>query len=149
MSKSQETFSKKEKEKKRLKKRQDKEAKREERKNSPKSGLDNMIAYVDEYGNITDTPPDPSRRKAIRAEDIEIGVPSREKDDVNAIRTGRVEFFNHDKGFGFIKETDTQEKYFVHVSSLTEEVEENDKVTFEVEQGQRGLNAVRVNKIRL
>jgi cold shock CspA family protein len=148
MAKSQETFSKKEKEKKRLRKRQDKLIKRDERKTSPKkSGLQDMIAYVDEHGNITDTPPDPSRKKVIRAEDIEIGVPTRVKEDVNAIRLGKVEFFNHEKGFGFIKESDTQEKYFVHVSSLTEEIEENDKVSFEVEQGQRGLNAVRVTKI--
>jgi cold shock CspA family protein len=148
MAKSQETFSKKEKEKKRLRKRQDKLIKRDERKTSPKkSGLQDMIAYVDEHGNITDTPPDPSRKKVIRAEDIEIGVPTRVKEDVSAIRLGKVEFFNHEKGFGFIKENDTQEKYFVHVSSLTEEIEENDKVSFEVEQGQRGLNAVRVTKI--
>jgi cold shock CspA family protein len=148
MAKSQETFSKKEKEKARLKKRQDKQVKREENKSNPKkSGLQDMIAYVDEYGNLTSTPPDPSKKRVIRAEDIEIGVPTRVKEDLSAVRTGKVEFFNHDKGFGFIKENDTQEKYFVHVSSLTFEIEENDKVTFEVEQGPKGLNAVRVNKI--
>jgi cold shock CspA family protein len=148
MAKSQETFSKKEKEKKRLKKRQDKLAKRDERKSSPKkSGLQDMMAYVDENGNITDTPPDLSRKKVIRAEDIEIGTPTRVEEDLGARRTGKVEFFNHEKGFGFIKENDTQEKYFVHISSLTEEVVENDKVSFEVEQGQKGLNAVRVMKL--
>jgi cold shock CspA family protein len=148
MAKSQETFSKKEKEKKRLKKRQDKQAKLAERKMNPKkSGLQDMIAYVDENGNITDTPPDLSRKKVIRAEDIEIGTPTRVDEEVNAIRTGKVDFFNHEKGFGFIRENETNERYFVHVSSLSAEIEENDKVTFEVEQGQKGLNAVRVNKI--
>jgi cold shock CspA family protein len=149
MAKSQETFSKKEKEKKRLKKRQDKQVKKDERKSHPtKSGLQDMIAYVDEHGNLTDTPPDLSRRKVIRAEDIEIGVPTRVQEDISAIRSGKVEFFNHEKGFGFIKENETQEKYFVHVSSLTEEIEEGDKVSFEVEQGQKGLNAVRVVRIK-
>ena len=52
-----------------------------------------------------------------------------------------------DKGFGFIKEIDTQEKFFVHVNSLKEEIREGDKVTFEVERGMKGMNAVRVNKV--
>jgi cold shock CspA family protein len=148
MAKSQETFSKKEKEKARLKKRQDKQFKREENKANPKkSGLQDMIAYVDEYGNLSSTPPDPSKKRVIRAEDIEIGVPTRVEEDLGAVRTGKVEFFNHDKGFGFIKENETQEKYFVHVSSVTFDIEENDKVSFEIEQGPKGLNAVRVVKI--
>ena len=60
---------------------------------------------------------------------------------------GTVKWFNSEKGFGFIKENDTNEKYFVHVSSLTEEIAEGDSVSFELEQGQKGLNAVRVNKV--
>jgi cold shock CspA family protein len=148
MGKSQETFNKKEKEKKRLKKRQDKQARKEERKANPKvSGFENMISYVDEYGNPTDTPPDPSKKIIINAEDIELGVPKREKEEVDPIRSGKVEFFNDEKGYGFIKENDTNEKFFVHVSSLTEELVENDKVSFELEQGLKGLNAVRVKKI--
>jgi len=148
MGKSQETFNKKEKEKKRLKKRQDKQARKEERKANPKvSGFENMISYVDEYGNPTDTPPDPSKKIVINAEDIELGVPKREKEEVDPIRSGKVEFFNDEKGYGFIKENDTNEKFFVHVSSLTEELVENDKVSFELEQGLKGLNAVRVKKI--
>lgn len=147
MGKSQETFNKKEKEKKRLKKRQEKLARREERKAGPKKSLDDMIMYVDEYGNFTETPPDHTKKKKIKAEDIEIGIPRREDIEVEAIRNGKVEFFNHDKGFGFIKENETQEKFFVHVSSLDEPIEENDKVSFEVEQGMKGLNAVRVKRI--
>ena len=81
MSKSQETYNKKEKEKKRLKKRQDKLAKKEERKNNPKaSGLDAMLAYVDEFGNFSDTPPDPAKKTKINAKNIEIGVPKREEE---------------------------------------------------------------------
>ena len=65
MARSQETFGKKEKEKKRLKKREEKQKRKEERKaNSNKGGdLDSMLAYVDEYGNITDTPPDPTKKR--------------------------------------------------------------------------------------
>ena len=60
---------------------------------------------------------------------------------------GRIDFFNESKGFGFIKEQDSQERYFVHVNGLLDEVKENDKVTFELEQGLKGLNAIRVKKI--
>ncbi|KOF03205.1 putative cold-shock DNA-binding protein [Roseivirga ehrenbergii] len=148
MAKSQETFNKKEKEKKRLKKRQDKQQKKEERQqNSQGGGLDNMIAYVDENGNITDTPPDPTiKKKKIDAKSIEIGVPKRE-DTVETVRTGRIEFFNDQKGYGFIKELETQEKFFVHVNGLIDEVREGDKVSFELERGMKGMNAVSVKKV--
>ncbi|WP_339608770.1 cold shock domain-containing protein [uncultured Roseivirga sp.] len=148
MAKSQETFNKKEKEKKRLKKRQDKQQKKEERQqNSQGGGLDNMIAYVDEDGNITDTPPDPTiKKKKIDAKSIEIGVPKRE-DVVETVRTGRVEFFNDQKGYGFIKELETQEKFFVHVNGLVDEIREGDKVSFELERGMKGMNAVNVKKV--
>jgi cold shock CspA family protein len=148
MARSQDTFNKKENEKKRLKKRLEKEKKREARKASaPGGGFDSMIAYVDEFGNITDTPPDPTKKKKIIAENVEIGVPKRE-DIVITVRTGKIEFFNDQKGFGFIKEAETQEKYFVHVKGLLEEVKENDMVTFELERGMKGMNAVRVKKVK-
>ncbi|MEQ9438933.1 MAG: cold shock domain-containing protein [Cyclobacteriaceae bacterium] len=147
MARSQDTFNKKEKEKKRLKKRQEKQQKREERKETSQGGgLENMMAYVDENGNITDTPPDPTKKKKVKAENIEIGVPKQEKEQMSPIRPGKVEFFNDSKGFGFIKDTETQEKYFVHVSGLVDDIEENDVVTFELERGPRGMNAVRVKK---
>lgn len=151
MGKSQETFNKKEKEKKRLKKRLDKQKKKEERKANQEdggnSGLDSMIAYVDENGNITDTPPDPTKKTKINAKNIEIGVPKREKEEVETVKKGRVDFFNESKGFGFIKEQDSQEKYFVHVNGLIDEVAEGDLVSFELEKGMKGMNAVKVQKI--
>jgi cold shock CspA family protein len=149
MAKSQETYNKKEKEKKRLKKRQDKQLKMEERKLNPTaSGLDAMIAYVDEFGHITDTPPDPTvKKKKIDIESIEISVPKRGEEEAPSARTGKIDFFNHQKGFGFIKENGTQEKYFVHVHGLEDEVEEGNAVTFELEKGMKGMNAVRVKKI--
>ena len=151
MARSHETFSKKEKEKKRLKKRKEKALKREERKaNSEGGGLENMMAYVDEFGNITDTPPDENvKRKEIKAENIEIGVPKRTDEPVSASREGRVVFFNDSKGYGFIKETGTEEKFFVHVNGLLEEIKENDLVEFELERGMKGMNAVQVKIVDL
>jgi cold shock CspA family protein len=148
MASSQETYNKRDQEKKRLKKRLDKQQKLADRKaNSQGGGLDNMIAYVDEFGQISDTPPDPATRTKIDAGSIEIGVPKRETVESPSVRKGRVEFFNHSKGFGFIKESDSQEKFFVHVISLTEEVREGDMVTFELERGFKGMSAVRVKKV--
>lgn len=148
MAKSQESINKKEKETKRFKKQKDKLLKSEERKkNSGGGGLDSMIAYVDEFGNITSTPPDPTKKVAVSLESIKIGVSRREEEEVPAIRTGRIDFYNDQKGFGFIKEIGTQEKYFVHVNGLLDEIKENDMVTFELERGLKGLNAVRVKKV--
>jgi len=148
MTKSQDTFNKKEKEKKRLKKRLEKNQKREERKTNSGSGeLENMLAYVDENGNLTDTPPDPSKKKKVNASSIEISVPRREDEDVVSVHTGRIDFFNDSKGYGFIKENDTQEKYFVHINGLLDSVKEGDVVTFELERGLKGLNAISVKKV--
>src|SRR3954463_11868001 len=100
MGKSQETFGKKEKEKKRLKQRQEKQEKMDERKANAKKGksLDEMMAYIDENGNLSDTPPDPRLKRVFKTEDIRIGVPKQE-DMPDEIRTGTVSFFNDAKGF--------------------------------------------------
>jgi cold shock CspA family protein len=151
MSKSQETFNKKEKEKKRLKKQQDKQAKKEDRKANSDKGksLDEMMAYVDENGNITSTPPDPLKRKTvINVEDIQIGTAKQadiEEGDIE--RTGTLTFFNHSKGYGFIRDEKSQESIFFHVNGLLGPVKEKDKVSFEVEMGQKGLNAIRVSPL--
>lgn len=148
MAKSTETFNKKEKEKKRLKKQQEKKEKLEERKANATKGksFEDMIAYVDEDGNITSTPPDPTKKKKINAEDIQIGVAKQEAVEPDPVRQGKVTFFNESKGYGFIRDDQTQESIFVHVNGLNEPVRENDRVTFETEKGQKGLNAVRVKK---
>lgn len=148
MAKSQQTFNKQEKEKKRLKKREDKKKKQEERKANPKSSeFDDMIAYVDEFGNISDTPPDPKAKRKISAKSIEVSTPKRGSVVVDPVRKGKIDFFDHTKGFGFIMEHETQERFFVHVNGCTEEVSENDKVSFELEKGLKGMNAVRVKKV--
>ncbi|HOP04477.1 MAG TPA: cold shock domain-containing protein [Tenuifilaceae bacterium] len=147
MGRSQVSFNKRENEKKKAKKKQDKLQKREERKASAEKGksLDDMIAYVDEFGNITDTPPDPNQKEDINVEDIEVAVAKQEPiDPADLIRKGVVSHFNHSKGYGFIKDIKTQETFFVHVNSLEEEIQERDKVTFETEMGMKGMQAVNV-----
>jgi cold shock CspA family protein len=145
MARPQESFGKKEKEKKRLKKREEKQRKKDERKSSAKSGdLEDMLVYVDENGQLTDTPPDPTKKVKIDAESIVIGVPKKEYVEEDPFHKGKVEFFNDSKGFGFINDLDSQEKYFVHISELVDEVKEGDNVIFEIERGMKGMNAVRV-----
>ncbi len=145
MAKSNASFNKREKEKKRLQKREEKQQRKEERKAGGGSSLDDMIAYVDENGMIVDTPPDPTKRQEVNAEDIELGVPKREE-VVPERRIGKVDFFDGSRGFGFIKENGSQERFFVHVSELDGPVQDGQAVTFDVERGTRGMNAVRVSK---
>ena len=148
MGRSQETFGKKDNEKKRAKKKTEKEERKAERQANAKSGqpLEEMLAYVDEDGNISATPPDPKKKRIIKDEDIQIGVARRTDDDnEDPIRTGNVSFFNDSKGYGFIKDSQTQESIFVHANGLAGgPIKEGDKVNFEVEMGAKGPNAVRV-----
>ena len=60
------------------------------------------------------------------------------------MKKGTVKFFNDSKGFGFITEEDSSNEYFVHVSGLIDEIQENDSVEFELKEGKKGLNAVNV-----
>ena len=148
MAKSKDTYSKKEKEKKRLKQRQEKQEKMEQRKaNAGPKKLEDMMAYLDENGNISDTPPDPKKKREYNVEDMIISVPTATEREEDAIRNGVVSFFNDDKGFGFINDQQSGERVFVHINQLTERLKENDKVSFEVENGPRGLSAVNVQKL--
>ncbi len=61
--------------------------------------------------------------------------------------TGTVKFFNDSKGFGFIKEDDSEKEHFVHVSGLIDEIREGDAVEFELTEGKKGLNAIDVKVI--
>ncbi len=149
MAKSKETFNKREKEKKRLKQKQEKREKMQERKANASKGksLDDMIAYIDEDGNISSTPPDPRKRRTFDADNIQISVPRYEADTEEVTRQGIVSYFNDQKGFGFIHDAKSGERVFVHVKQLAEPVAENDKVIFEVESGDRGQTAVNVRKL--
>lgn len=149
MGRSQESFNKKEVRNKKEKKRKEKEKKRLARKDSNKgSSLDDMIAFVDEHGNISDTPPDPDKKEKINPEDIEVSVPRGPNQDADPIRKGTVTYFNPSKGFGFISDQETKESVFVHVNNVLEEIREGNLVNFEVEKGHKGPVAVRVKVIR-
>ena len=139
------TVGKRENEKKRLAKREEKQKKKESRKLSGTSSFDDMIAYVDENGMITSTPPvDNSRKEEINPEKIIIATPKKE-DEEPVILRGRVEFFNEARGFGFIKNLSGVEKYFFHVNNVVSKIAENDIVTFDLERGQKGMNAVNIS----
>lgn len=146
MGRSQESFFKKEVLNNKEKKRKEKEKKKLARKeNEKKSSLDDMIAYVDENGNITSTPPDPSKKSEVELEDIEIGVPKKESlEEDYPVRKGVVSFFNESKGYGFIKDLDNQNNYFVHINNMLDQVREGNKVTFEVGSGPKGPVAIMV-----
>jgi cold shock CspA family protein len=144
MGRSQETYNKKEVRNKKEKKKKEKAAKRLARRESDtKSGFDDMIAYVDENGMITSTPPEQVKTE-IKLEDIEVSVPRGQFVEEDPVRKGVVSFFNESKGFGFIKDMQTKQDVFVHGSNLLEDIKEGNLVTFEVERGQRGPTAVRV-----
>lgn len=143
MGRSQETFGKKEREKKRQKRKEIKAKRKEERKNNPEDKGDN-ITYMDVYGNFHDAPPEQAEKVDI--EDIEIGIPERsaEEEEQDRVRKGSVTFFNHSKGYGFIKDKQTQQSIFVHVNNLSEEIKEGQIVEFEIEKGPKGPSAVKV-----
>ena len=145
MAKSQQTYNKKEKEKAKLKKREEKQKRKDARRAEKSSGIE--FAYD---GNLTDTPPDPSLKVEIDHEDIVLGVPpleEGEREAIDPVRKGKVSFYDSSKGFGFIVDNENNEKYFTHVSGIIDEIAENDNVSFELEKGQRGMNAVKVQKI--
>ena len=148
MAKSQQSFNKKEKEKKRLKKRQEKLERRAQRKiekaERGKVDFEDMIAYVDENGNLTDTKPDPAKKFQIKAEDILLGASSIDRSDEVGERRGKINFFNEEKGYGFIVDSKSKASVFVHINNLTEPVRQGVKVTFEIEMGPKGPNAVNV-----
>lgn len=149
MARPQETFNKKELEKKRAQKKKDKEQRKQDRKANAKSGqsLDDMMAYVDENGNLSATPPDPLKKRSVNVNEIVTG--SRNEGGATVtVKKGKVSFFDTAKGFGFIIDSESGERIFVHINSLKVAIKENDMVTFETERGPKGLQARDVKVIK-
>lgn len=146
MGRSQETFSKKEVRIKKEKKRKAKAEKRAKKvTDNKKNSFEDMIAYVDEFGMITSTPPDPTKKTVVVAEDIELKITKNDPASApDFIRKGIVTFFNESKGFGFIRDLASNQSVFVHVNNLLEPVKENNLVTFEIGKGPRGPSALKV-----
>ena len=135
---------KRENEKKRLAKREEKQKKKDSKKLSSKSSFDDMIAYVDENGMITSTPPAENiKKEEINLDEIIIATPKKE-DEEPVILRGRVEFFNEARGFGFIKDLAGVDKYFFHVNNVVGNISEGNIVTFDLERGVKGMNAVNI-----
>jgi len=146
-----ETWNKKERERNKQQKKKEKLERRQGKKLANKGSHDpeSMFAYVDENGNLSSKPVDPKKKVAINVDDIGISVP-RQSDihPEDPVQVGIVTLFKTDKGYGFIKNLETQESYFFHVKSLIDPVKENNKVSFEIEKGPKGLNAVNVRVVR-
>jgi cold shock CspA family protein len=146
MGRPQETFNKKEVRNKKEKKRKEKEKKRLIKKETGKTNsFDDMIAYVDEFGMLSSTPPDPTKKKVVIAENIELSATKNDtaqKSDF--IRKGVLTFFNDSKGYGFIRDMETKQSVFVHANNCLEEVKENNIVSFEIGKGPKGPTALKV-----
>ena len=140
-------MNKKELEKKKQSKKQEKLKKKEDRKtNGAVRTFEDMIAYVDENGMIVDTPPDLTKKTKIEAETISIPTPKKEDVEFTPL-VGRVDHYNNDKGYGFIKDTTTNDKYFFHINNAFSSIAEGNMVNYELERGQMGMNAVKVTII--
>lgn len=138
------SFSKRDNEKKKQTKRLEKQKKKEERQAGGGAGsFEDMIAYVDEHGVITSTPPG-AEREEVDIETVAISTPKRTEEEVPSVLRGRVEHFNSSKGYGFIKDLATTDKYFFHISAAPHNVSEGNTVTFELERGTRGMNAANI-----
>lgn len=144
MGRSQNSFIKKEKEKERQRKKQEKLKRKEERKLQAEekgTDLEDMIAYVDEFGNITDKLPDPVKKSEIKASNIEISVPKKDSEDERL--TGKVHFYDENRGFGFIHKNGSQDSFFFHNSNQEgEALKEGDKVSFKAARGMKGMDAI-------
>ena len=137
------TYNKRENEKKKQARRAEKQKKKEDRKLLGKA---NSFDDMDENGVITSTPPELNPNKEeIKQEDILISTPKKEDIETSTVLKGRVDYFNESKGYGFIKDLGSGEKYFFHVSNNTlTDISETDIVTFELERGLRGMNAINI-----
>lgn len=139
------SFNKKEVEKRKDQKRKEKLKRKEERKTTGGGkSFDDMIAYVDENGMITDVKPDENAKKTeINLDQIVISAPRREEEEIQDLQ-GRVEYFNEEKGYGFIKDLGSVNKYFFHISKAPNGIKMGDVVTFELEKGPKGMNATNI-----
>lgn len=143
-----ESWNKKERERKKQQSKKEKEEKKQLRKEKLKeSGIDDMIAFVDENGNIVSTPPDPSKRVEIKAEDIDLSV-SAGRSESDEPRTGQLMQFNESKGYGFIRDLQSGQSIFVHITNMEEQLKERDRVVFEIGRGPKGPIAMQVKLLR-
>ena len=143
-----EFFSKRDREKKKQQARKEKDEKKRERKESSRNGdsLADMMAYVDENGNLTSIPQDPKRKRDFNIDEIQISVTKgTDLNSTEEYQEGVVTFFNEEKGYGFIRESRTKQDVFVHNKQLLVPIKLNDKVRFLIAKGIKGPEAVEVS----
>lgn len=145
MAKSSSTSNKKDREKRKQKERKEKLEKKADRKNTKAKTFDEMIAYVDEFGRISSTPV--AQRVPVDLDSIEISVTRQTAADETEPKTGTVFSFDEAKGYGFIKDANSTDSIFVHSSALTTPIKAGNKVSFDVEKGDRGFYAVNVKVV--
>lgn len=137
------SYLKKENNKKKAEKAKLKAQRREERKNDNNKGSEPEFMYVDEFGQLTSTPP--TERTEIDLEDIQLGAAKIEEEEIT--KTGIVDFLS-DKGYGFIKENVSKETVFFHVNNIDFDIKQGHKVSFEKERGDKGYVAANVKLIK-
>lgn len=147
MGRAKETFGKKEVRNKQLKKRKDKEKRRLEKKEQGKNSFDDMIAWVDENGQICSEPPSPENKLEVKAENIEVSIPRGGVKSIESVSKGKINNFDKSKGYGFINSNQYQDSIFFHINDCTQEVKAGDKVEFKTEKGHKGLKAVNIKKV--
>ena len=137
---------KKDNEKKKIAKRKEKEKRKEERKSSNEGKtFEDMIAYVDENGQLVSERPEIKKMDDAEIESILISTPKRtEQDEEPSVHKGKVEHFNSSKGYGFIKDSDNGEKYFFHISNSPDNIAEGQTVSFELRPGLRGMEVINI-----
>ncbi|RFS26695.1 cold shock domain-containing protein [Chitinophaga silvatica] len=142
-----ESFGKKENRNKKAKSKEDKAQRTKDRKlnNNKGKSLEDMLAYVDENGNLSSVPPAETAKVEIDSKDIRIGATPRPEEDPT--KTGMITFFNQSKGFGFISDDKSRENIFFHINDLLEPVKERDRVSFIQDRNAKGYFATSVKKV--
>ncbi|MGK9124225.1 cold shock domain-containing protein [Olivibacter sp. SA151] len=146
MGRSQETFRKKENIKKREQKKKDKELRKENRSSQSDKGksLEDMLAYVDENGNLTTEKPAEFRKQKINVEEIQISTPKMvEEDDVHK---GKVKYYNEQRGWGFIN-NEFGERVFFLIAEAPASIKVDDIVNFRTRKGPKGLQAYEIQVV--
>ncbi|MGV4414075.1 cold shock domain-containing protein [Chryseobacterium sp. T1] len=139
------SFSKKENFKKKAQKQKEKAQRREERKTNNNKGkeLDDMLMYVDAYGQLTSTPP--GEKQDVNLDEIQLGAAPIPEEETT--KSGIVTFFS-EKGYGFITEDSTKENVFFHSNNCSQVIKKGNKVSFEKERSVKGFSAINVQLIK-
>lgn len=141
MGRSQETFRKKENIKKREQRKKEKEIRKENRSSNSTKGksFEDMLAYVDENGNLTTQKPEEGqKKKAIKAEEILVSTPKMVEEDL--VQQGKVNYYNDQKGWGFINDAHGERIFFL-IAEAPAHIKVDDKVSFKTQKSPRGLQA--------